>query len=428
MSPELINAIKDRIQNGHTKESIKNEVLAMGHTEALFEAAYILAEHDISEAHARDAIVSGTAMTLTPVHTLVKDALSFVCNRWGMVVLLGAPLILIALLTELQTYFTENPLMIGMLSGISIVAMIFYFVNILVVLYLVSRGSELERNSYTEAFRFTKKNIFGIFFVYLLTMLTVLGGFILFVIPGFVVLISLYFSQYIFVVEGKRGMSALERSRAIVKGRWWQVLKKIIGLTLYFLIPVFIASLIVGIIGTFHSIEKFALVGEVILQIATAFFTVLSMHVMFRIYRELAESTTEMPSKKGVRAAYWLLTSVGLITIPTILILLVVFGEVDELKETMTPLSQDNHVVLQMDELDKKAEEYFVNQKTLEGVCESLINSLSTDGGVACNDDIDSWALSVVDGEDVWCMDSKQAVPKRIRSEIDERTACIVVE
>ena len=49
MSPELIHAIKERINAGQSREEIESAVLAMGHTKEVFAAAFTLAEHDIKE-------------------------------------------------------------------------------------------------------------------------------------------------------------------------------------------------------------------------------------------------------------------------------------------------------------------------------------------------------------------------------------------
>ena len=50
MSPELVEAIRARIEHGFTREQIREEVLAAGHEEDVFEEAYAaLQQTDVSE-------------------------------------------------------------------------------------------------------------------------------------------------------------------------------------------------------------------------------------------------------------------------------------------------------------------------------------------------------------------------------------------
>jgi len=53
--------------------------------------------------------------------------------------------------------------------------------------------------------------------------LVVVGGFILFIIPGIIFLVWFCFSTFILVFEGKKGTQALKRSKALVQGYWWSV-------------------------------------------------------------------------------------------------------------------------------------------------------------------------------------------------------------
>jgi hypothetical protein len=306
--------------------------------------------------------------------------------------------------------------------------MILYFINILTVLYLVSRGDDVETATYKGAFQWMKRNFLGIVFVYTLTVLAVIGGFILFIIPGFIVLVTLYFSQYIYVVEGKRGMSALVRSRALVKGHWFEVLKKIVGLTAYFFVPVFFVSLLVGMVSGVYPLDQYVLAGEMLLQVAAAFFTVMSMQVMFRLYRELATRVPDEPSKKGVHFIYWGLAVMGLITIPALLIATIMFNGISNVADSVPLPTEDTQLVFQMDGLNNSAKNYGTTQGTYEGVCAELTTVFSVDTEVTCNDSVDSWALSASQGEQRWCIDGTQTVPKRIQAEIGERTSCIAVE
>jgi len=61
------------------------------------------------------------------------------------------------------------------------------------------------------------------FWVSLLVGLAVLGGFILFVIPGVIFSVWFCLAMFVFVAEGLEGTSALKRSKQLVQGYWWPV-------------------------------------------------------------------------------------------------------------------------------------------------------------------------------------------------------------
>jgi hypothetical protein len=419
MTPELVKAIKERITSGQEKATIKDEVLSMGYTEELFEAAYTLAVHDTASA---GAPVSPTAVS--SIHTLVKSALHATLNQWGLVVLLAVPLLLLTLLAELDFRFTADMRLMGLFSGLSIVVFLWYLINIMVVLYLVSRRSDLEKTTYLEGFHWAKRNFFGIFFVYLLTVLAVWGGFMLFIIPGFFLLISLYFSQYIFVLEGKRGMAALLRSREIVKGRWWTVLKKVIGLSFYFIIPVFVASFMIGIVEAFYSLEQFRVLGEIVLQVATGFFTVISMHVMFSLYRELSAGVADVPASKVVAFWHWVVIAAGVLVTVAFVIALVFFGITESLKDSMSLSIASDKVVGELSTLASVSDEYQSTNGSFAGVCDSLTSELAEPSDLECHDSEQAWALSATSGEERFCVDSLHSSPKRIQTSLDGSTSC----
>lgn len=59
--------------------------------------------------------------------------------------------------------------------------------------------------------------------VSILSALAVLGGLLLFIIPGIIFSIWFAFAVYALVLDGKRNVSALVASKALVKGRWFAV-------------------------------------------------------------------------------------------------------------------------------------------------------------------------------------------------------------
>lgn len=71
-----------------------------------------------------------------------------------------------------------------------------------------------------------------------------------FIIPGIIVGTYLTLYAYIFIVEGEKGMNALKRSWALVKGNWWKVFGRLILLNIVFGIMFSILSLVNNLLGT----------------------------------------------------------------------------------------------------------------------------------------------------------------------------------
>ncbi len=92
---------------------------------------------------------------------------------------------------------------------------------------MVARGTDF-RESYRQGF--------GLFFPMLwmgiLSFAVVMGGMVLFIIPGLVMCVWFSVSTAALVLEEKRGLNALIQSREYVRDHWWEVLWRIIALSI----------------------------------------------------------------------------------------------------------------------------------------------------------------------------------------------------
>lgn len=96
-----------------------------------------------------------------------------------------------------------------------------------------------------ESLKFAGQRIGSLLWVAFLTLIVILIGFILMVIPGIYLSIALIVVVPSLMLEDARGLQALRRSRELVKGRWWRTFGIIIlGL---FVIPA-VLQVILGII------------------------------------------------------------------------------------------------------------------------------------------------------------------------------------
>jgi membrane-anchored glycerophosphoryl diester phosphodiesterase (GDPDase) len=77
-------------------------------------------------------------------------------------------------------------------------------------------------------YRFALTKVHSILWISVLTLLATMIGFILLVVPAFLVFVRLTFGSTVLVVEGKKGTKALGRSWRLAKGHFWRLLGALI--------------------------------------------------------------------------------------------------------------------------------------------------------------------------------------------------------
>lgn len=124
--------------------------------------------------------------------------------------------------------------------------------------FLVAAVSRAAANVYTgeqvsvgSTFRFALTRVHSILWISILSLLATLVGFLLLIIPGFLVLVRLTFAPTVLVVEGRRGTKAIGRSWNLAKGHFWRLFGTLI-----------LAGLIGGLVAAVLSIP-----GDLIAQL-----------------------------------------------------------------------------------------------------------------------------------------------------------------
>lgn len=424
MTPELIAAIKARISAGQDESLIRQSVLEGGYTEEVCSLAY---------KQATDELASGVVATNIPVApktlpsviNLVEESFAFVFARLSLVGLIFVPSVLAYVLTALPefSFIPESAALVFQVLAIPFY--IIYAFNTVAVLYIVATGGSA---TYKEALVWVKSNFWGMIFMYILLGFAIFGGFLLFLIPGLVVLTTLYFAPYSFTLDGKRGMDALLHSRELVQGKFWPVLYKIVGFGLIMFIPVFLVAFLFGMAEGFGSTElpQVELVGNILLEIFSAFYTVMGFQAMTRVYTALKTYPHETVSSSFTKALYGVLMVIGLVTIPLLIFLVYKYGW-DEESFTSMPLEAPIETMVlrgEMTNLSKAATEYQKVNNSFENVCATLMPLLSVTENVECNDSESAWAIAATEGDERWCADTTTEA-KLIKTNLDGKTACI---
>ena len=191
----------------------------------------------------------------------------------------------------------SNEGILGLVLIIAIlVTMIFVAINSWSVIYSVSQPNISELN-YKQTFGWASSNFFPLLWTSILSGLAVVFGLLLFVIPGIIVSIYFYFSLYAQAHGAKAGKAAIKQSYHDVKGRWWEVFKKLIGIGLYVLLVYIVVGMGYGIIIVATGESAIGLVVADILfsGIVGGVISVVVIHAIGHYYKFLRSNPLAQP-------------------------------------------------------------------------------------------------------------------------------------
>ncbi len=152
------------------------------------------------------------------------------------------------------------------------------------------------KESYKRGFKILSPYVW----VYFLLTIIIIGGFLLFIIPG--VLFSIWFSLAIFILvfEERKGFNALFRSKHLVKGKFWGVLGRFLILGLIIVIGLFLvfALILFGIENKQIKDQISEVIGYFLQLFILPFFLIYG----FLIYNNLKEIKAETPYEEPARS------------------------------------------------------------------------------------------------------------------------------
>lgn len=191
---------------------------------------------------------------ISPTMVLIENAWKIYQERFwsfvamGLVPILGAiPLVVVVLLSFVKAQGAELiiKIILGVLGFASSVVLIYVVLAAQAgfILMLKNSGSK-----FAEAFKAGRSYVWPLFIVGLLVGILTLLWSILLIIPG--IIFAVYYGQAYFALlfEDKKGMSALRRSKELVKNYWWPVVGRTLLLGLMTWAGLIILSLLLNTI------------------------------------------------------------------------------------------------------------------------------------------------------------------------------------
>jgi hypothetical protein len=301
MSPELQQAVKERVELGHTKEQITAELQEAGYDDATITSVY-------------NATVSAEPISATELPSaiaLFKQAWAFAISRPDLLVLLAVPTFLInggTVAMQMGWISLGVVSMIGITLGFFAILFLQFLVQ-LTLAHTALKTHQVGVVPLSDSWDWATSNVWPWLWIAALSTCVVFGGFMLFIIPGVIVSFYIAFAMYAFIDEDARGMSALQRSRELVTGNFWNILSRfvvfiliILGFSILFGIT---AAILAGFLGSeVAGITQMTM--SVFDAILTAFASLLGVYFAAGIYSALtAQPATPVEPSSAYPVLGW---------------------------------------------------------------------------------------------------------------------------
>jgi hypothetical protein len=414
MSPELEQRLKEQVATGTGYDAIETELLAEGYSKEAIALAYAKAKEGSSMASS-SSLSSGTH--------LFKVGIRFAKTRTDLILLLAISALILNLSLRVSEE-VESTVVIISAAAAGLMAFLVYLLGLLAAFYVVVKA-EQETVSIKDAFRWSVQNIFTLGWLTLITFSIVWGGLQLFIIPGLILSVLMYFSQYAFVREDKRGLKAVLRSRQLVTGRTWAVFKRIFVLVFYTFIITIIISVPLMVLEELElELLPLAILLEGIVELVIAMVTVASIAAANQLYKELSVGTPAEDAKKSLSIKYTLLGLFGFVGFVGLIVLVSIFALWGATIEPIQGQQSSDKVRSEVVFTEPIAEGYFIERGTYEGVCDAITPAVTSADETECNDDATSWALTATIGADRWCTDIA-GYGKLLSEPLSGRTQCL---
>lgn len=146
--------------------------------------------------------------------------------------------------------------------------------------------------SVASAYRFGSTHIWGFFLLSLLVALATLLGFLLFIIPGIILSVWFLYAQFVFIETAEGGTTAMRKSHALVRGRWWGTFGRTVFLTIVAMAAYLLLGIAVGLAGVF--IPGLGWGAEhVLLHLVSLVVTPLAIAYLYGMYRDAKQRVGE---------------------------------------------------------------------------------------------------------------------------------------
>lgn len=195
---------------------------------------------------------------LQPIGQLIAQSWEDFLRHWERTLsvsmwLLLAPALLLPVIFLNNAFSDFSDLYATAVSIIGLVVSVWVSIRLSLIVLAQNRGSEPDKDERQKAWAF----FWPYLWVNILSGLAILGGSLVFVLPGIWLSVTLMFARYVVLDSNTRGTQALATSHVLVKGRWWATFWRLVlpGL-LFFGLLIIVTSFVVAIVGSIAGLGK----------------------------------------------------------------------------------------------------------------------------------------------------------------------------
>jgi hypothetical protein len=207
----------------------------------------------------------------------------------------GASLIEPSVDSEANFIWTSTSHMIQYIATILVLIVVTIFMTIASI--YVASNPQIEA---VDAYKMSFKDVFRYIGMVIISTIILIISFMLFIIPGIWLSISLMFATYFLVLKNAGIVESLKMSFALVKGRWWSVLGKSLMFSLLYILCIIPVYIVLWVLGNYiGDTASYAL--ESVLSVFGSLVTILFMYELFVELEKTrviapADTATMMPS------------------------------------------------------------------------------------------------------------------------------------
>ena len=216
-------------------------------------------------------------------------------------------------------------------------AVVGFWGQIALLFSVMDEGGSLGIKS---AYRLSWPYLLSFFWISLLVGCVIVGGYLLFIIPGIIFSVWFSFALYAARADGVRGMDALMRSKEYVRGQWGKVFLSVLLLMLF----AFVFSIALEVVAAMMQTPWMV---DVLSAIFNIFFTPFAFLYMYLIFKYLKQTKSEDVSgvKGGSRVPFILSGILGGIFLPLFVGAVIVIGlyiaNLEEESQEMPVISEE---------------------------------------------------------------------------------------
>ncbi|MFH1790224.1 MAG: hypothetical protein ABH832_04135 [bacterium] len=192
-------------------------------------------------------------MLIRPME-IIKQSLKLYQEKWRdflpYLILLLVPYIAIATISIVSLYLSViissskfiSSLIVLAVFVLSMLFSLWVSISLVQLIHKFLNDKKTQPINWKELLGSNSHLMWPVIWTSAIAILIIIGGTILFIIPGIIFSIWYAFVSYEVVLENKKGMEALAKSKELVKGRWFGIVYRLFAPALIFIIAIIIVE------------------------------------------------------------------------------------------------------------------------------------------------------------------------------------------